>query len=139
VPELEPHLESLLSTASLAHEEEGSNAGFVELRVRNFTALWKAMEQALAYQGQEAREVSKESVFRMVKSYDLDVLEIFLEHLFELLIKHHGALECITELPSEEQEIIKDFLQRAKNKAEEHHIEKAGKEREEDERHRMEE
>ena len=54
----------------------------------------------------------------MVKEFDLDVLESFLDHLFELLIKHRGAVEYITHLPGENQAAIKDFLQRAKDKAE---------------------
>lgn len=66
----------------------------------------------------------------MVKDYDLDQLQFFLEHLFELLIKYHGAVEHITELPAEDQATIKDFLQRAKEKAEQHRMCSVAKEEE---------
>lgn len=56
----------------------------------------------------------EEDLFRMVRDYKLDQLEILLEHLFELLIQHHGMVEYITELPAEDQTVIKDFLQKAK-------------------------
>lgn len=69
-------------------------------------------------------------MFRMIKDYDLDVLEIFLEHLFELLIKNRGAVEHITELPAEDQTSIKDFLQKAKDKAEQHRQELQSKDHE---------
>ena len=69
-------------------------------------------------------------MFRMIKDYDLDVLEIFLEHLFELLIKNRGAVEHITELPAEDQTSIKDFLQKAKDKAEQHRQELHSKDHE---------
>ena len=65
--------------------------------------------------------MAKEDLFRMVRDYGLDQLEILLEHLFELLIQHHGMVEYITELPADDQTAIKDFLQKAKKAKDNRH------------------
>ena len=96
--------------------------GFVQLRMKNFDGIWHAMEMALNWLNQETCQMTKENLFKMVKEYDLDILEVFIENLFQLLIQHHGAVEYITELEGEDQTAIKDFLQRAKDKQQLHKL-----------------
>jgi hypothetical protein len=62
--------------------DSGPQSGYVEQRMQNFGTICEVMNEAYDFLNLPNYKVGKEALFRLVKDYDLDELQLLLEQLF---------------------------------------------------------